>query len=127
MRCSVFVMLIAFLLSACGENSTPPKSEQPEPTGPAGPAGPVGPVGPVGPAGPAGPPGNAGAPGTSIRFIDSECRGACALACEANERILNTYAIAPGGAFTLEEYNRATFRPARQGIPIKVSVACVRS
>jgi hypothetical protein len=114
MRCSAFAILLVFSLFGCGENSTQSKSEQPEP-------------GPAGPAGPAGPPGPAGAPGTVIRFIDSECREPCTVTCEANERILNTYAVTPGGAFTLEDYNRVTFRPARQGIPIKVSVACVRS
>ena len=42
--------------------------------------------GPPGPPGPAGPPG-----GTVIRFVDGECRQTCTLACEANERILNTF------------------------------------
>jgi Collagen triple helix repeat (20 copies) len=148
-----FFIVLALLLSACGENSTQSKGEQqqpathaetapPGPPGPAGPAGPrgstglpgppgpngpAGPIGPPGPNGPAGPIGPPGPSGTVIRFVDSECRAACTVKCDANERILNTYAIAPGGTFVLDEYNQATFRPARQGIPIKVSVACVRS
>jgi hypothetical protein len=79
--------------------------------------------GPPGPAGPPGPPGPAG-PGTVIRFVDGECRQACTVACEANERILTTYAINPGGTFVFEDENRATFRPQRQGVAIKVVVAC---
>ena len=34
-----------------------------------------------------------------IRFVDGECRQACTLACQDNERILSTYAINPGGSF----------------------------
>src|SRR5262249_5361404 len=66
--------------------------------------------GPPGPAGPAGPPG-----GTVIRFVDGECRQTCTVACEANERILNAFAIGPGGTLIFEEENRATFLPQRQG------------
>jgi hypothetical protein len=80
--------------------------------------------GPSGPAGPPGPPGPAGPSGTTIRFVDGECRQACTVACEANERILSTHAINPGGTFVFEEDNRATFRPQRQGVAIKVVVAC---
>jgi hypothetical protein len=70
-------------------------------------------------------PGRPGRPGgTVIRFVDGECRQACTVACEANERILNTYAINPGGTFVFEEENRATFRPQRQGVAVKVVVAC---
>src|SRR5262245_59631290 len=55
------------------------------------------------PPGPAGPPGQAGPPGgTVIRFVDGECRQTCTVACEANERILNTFAIGPGGTFILK-------------------------
>jgi hypothetical protein len=80
--------------------------------------------GPPGPAGPAGPPGPPGPSGNVIRFVVGECRQACTVACEANERILNTYAINPGGTFVLEEQNRATFRPQQEGTAIKVVVAC---
>src|SRR5712692_278138 len=79
--------------------------------------------GPPGPAGPPGPPGPTGPSGTVIRFVDGECRQACTVACEANERILNTYAITPGGTFVFDDENRATFRPQRQGVAIKVVVA----
>src|SRR5215475_13780038 len=80
--------------------------------------------GEAGPAGPAGPPGPPGPSGTVIRFVEGECRQACTVACEANERILNTYAINPGGTFVFEEENRATFRPQRQGVTVKVMLAC---
>jgi len=62
--------------------------------------------------------------GTVIRFVDGECRQTCTVACEANERILNTFAIGPGGTFIFEEENRATFLPQRQGASAKVVLAC---
>jgi hypothetical protein len=37
------------------------------------------------------------------------------VACEANERILNVFAIGPTGTFDFEENNRATFRPQTTG------------
>jgi hypothetical protein len=68
-----------------------------------------------------------GAPGgTVIRFVDGECRQACTVACEANERIVNTFALGPVGTFIFEEENRATFRPQRQGAPVKVVLACAQ-
>jgi hypothetical protein len=57
-------------------------------------------------------------------FVDGECRHTCTVACDANERILNTFAIGPGGNFVFEEANRATFRPQRQGASVKVVLAC---
>jgi hypothetical protein len=77
--------------------------------------------GPPGPAGPAGPPG-----GTVIRFVDGECRQTCTVACEANERILNAFAIGPGGTLIFEEENRATFLPHRHGASAKVVLACAQ-
>jgi hypothetical protein len=47
--------------------------------------------------------------GTIIRFVEGECRQPCAFACEENERILNTYAINPGGTFSFDADNKATF------------------
>jgi hypothetical protein len=73
--------------------------------------------------GPAGPVGAAG--GMVIRFVEGECRQPCKVACEENERILNTFAINPGGTFTFEADNQATFRPQRQGAAAKVILACV--
>ena len=103
-------LLLALLaLSACEEKQV------------AGPQGEKGEQGPPGPAGPAGPTGPAG---TVIRFVDGECRQACTVACEANERILTTHAINPGGTFVFEDESRATFRPQRQGVAVKVVVAC---
>src|SRR5437660_7810770 len=103
------VLLAPLALAACEEKVAQGEKGDPGPPGPAGPAGPPGPVGPS---------------GTVIRFVDGECRQACTVACEANERILNTYAINPGGTFVFEEDNRATFRPQRQGVTVKVMLAC---
>ena len=100
-------LLLALLaLSACEDKQV------------AGPQGEKGDQGPPGPAGPVGP------SGTVIRFVDGECRQACTVACEANERILSTHAINPGGTFVFEEDGRATFRPQRQGVAVKVVVVC---
>ena len=72
------------------------------------------------------PAGRAGAAGgTVVRFVEGECRQPCKVACEENERILNTFAINPGGTFTFEADNQATFRPQRQGAAAKVILACV--
>ena len=101
------VLLALLALSACEEKQQL-----------AGPQGEKGEQGPPGPAGPAGP------SGTVIRFVDGECRQACTVACEANERILTTYAINPGGTFVFEDEGRATFRPQRQGVAVKVVVVC---
>jgi hypothetical protein len=65
-----------------------------------------------------------GISGTIIRFVEGECRQACTLACEDNERILSTYAINPGGSFVFDADNKATFRPQRQGVSVKVVLAC---
>ena len=105
----VGLLLAPLALSACEEKQVAAPGEKGE-------AGPPGPAGPAGPAGPG---------GTVIRFVDGECRQACTVACEANERILSTHALNPGGTFVFEEDNRATFRPQRQGVAIKVMVACV--
>jgi hypothetical protein len=105
-----FVVLLVLVLAACGETEAPMRGEQ-------GPAGDPGPPGPAGPA---------GASGTIIRVVDGECRQACIMACEQNERILNAYAINPGGAFTFDTENKATFRPPRQGVAVKVVLACVQ-
>ena len=105
------LLMAPLALSACEEKQAPQ-----------GEKGEAGPPGPAGPAGPAGPPGPGG---TVIRFVDGECRQACTVACEANERILTTHALNPGGTFVFEEDNRATFRPQRQGTTVKIVVACV--
>jgi hypothetical protein len=106
-----FIVLLMLALSACGEN--PQKSEK----GDQGSAGPEGAPGPVG---------AAGMSGTVIRFVEIECRQICFVACKENERILNSYAINPGGTFTFDGDNRkATFRPQLQGTPVKVVLACV--
>src|SRR5262245_65599629 len=100
-----FTMVLALTLAACEKKEVASQ----------------GPRGPTRPHGPAGPPG-----GTVIRFVDGECRQTCAVACKANERILNTSAIGPGGTFFFEEENRATFLPQRQGASAKVVLACAQ-
>jgi len=105
-----FIVLLMLVLSACGEN--PQKGKK----GDQGPAGPEGPPGPVG---------AAAMSGTVIRFVEIECRQICFLACKESERILSSYAINPGGAFTLDaDHRKATFRPQLQGAPVKVVLAC---
>src|SRR6266700_2082333 len=86
-------LLALLALSACEEKQ--------QLAGPQGEKGEQGPPGPAGPAGPAGP------SGTVVRFVDGECRQACTVACEANERILTTYAINPDGTFVFVEDNSA--------------------
>jgi hypothetical protein len=84
----------------------------------AGEQGPPGPRGPSGPQGPAGPPGPAGAPGpagTAIRVENQDCRQAsCPFACRDDERVLNAYALPPGGAILHEDDRRITFRPVHR-------------
>lgn len=111
-----FILLLALVLSACGESPVPAKGQSGE----------KGEQGPPGPAGSPGPPGPAGPSGAVIRFVDGECRQACTVACEENERILSTYAISPGGTFIFEADNKTTFRPQRQGASVKVILACVQ-
>ena len=65
--------------------------------------------------------------GTIIRFVDSECRQVCTIACEEDEDILSSHAINPGGTFTFDADSKATFRPQRQGVPIRVVLACVKN
>jgi hypothetical protein len=101
----LFAIVLAFTLAACEKKEVASQ----------------GPPGATGPPGPAGPPG-----GTVIRFVDGECRQTCTVACEANERILNTFAIGAGGTFIFEEEARATFLPQRQGAAAKVVLACAR-
>ena len=120
MRVRWFIAFLLLALSACGQNQTPQKGDQ-------GPPGEAGPPGPPGPAGLPGPAGTAGISGAVIRFVDSECRQACTVACEENERILSAHAINPGGSFIFDaDNNKATFRPPRQGVSVKVVLACVQ-
>jgi hypothetical protein len=113
---SIAVTLItALALAGCSDGFDAIKGEK----GDAGEKGEAGPQGPPGPAGPA------GAGGTIIRFVEGECRQPCKVACEDNERILNTFAINPGGTFTFEGDNQATFRPARPNVAANVVLACV--
>jgi len=57
--------------------------------------------------------------------VETTCRTNCTAACEAGERILNVYALNPGGTFVFEDDNRASFRPLRRGGDTKVVVACI--
>lgn len=111
MQIPIVPLLLLLVLAGCGQDA--PKVERGE----------RGPPGSEGPAGPAGPPGT---PGTVIRTVDGDCStSSCIVACEANEKILNAYAINPGGTFTYEADNRATFRPQRPGVAVKVVLACI--
>jgi hypothetical protein len=107
------LVLLMLALSACGENPVVRKGEKGD-QGPPGSEEPSGPRGPVGPS------------GTVIRFVDSECHQVCFIACGENERILSAYAINPGGDFAFTDNNKATFRPQRQGVPVKAVLACVQ-
>lgn len=93
-----------------------------------GPPGPQGSPGPPGAQGPPGPPGSAGAPASaspSIRFAEFGCAAAaCSFSCDASERLLNAYALTPGGTLTFEDDRRITFRPARRPSN-KIVLACV--
>ena len=113
-RWFVAAMLLSVFVSGCGEKEVA--------RGEKGDQGPPGSPGPPGPPGAAGP---VGLSGTIIRFVEGECRQACTIACEDNERILNTFAINPGGTFVFDADNKATFRPQRQGVSAKVVLACV--
>jgi hypothetical protein len=110
-----FTLVAAFALTGCSDGLNIIKGEK----------GDVGEKGEPGPAGPPGPSGPAGAGGTVIRSVAGECRQACTVACEANERILSAYAVNPGGTFIFEDDNRATFRPQQQGVSVKVVLACI--
>jgi hypothetical protein len=101
-------------LAACEEKGVASQGEK-------GAEGPPGPAGPPGPPGPAGPPS-----GAVIRFVDGDCSQTCTVACEANERIVNTFATGTGGTFMFEDVNRATFRAQRQGASVKVVLACAQ-
>lgn len=129
----VFLVLMAlFLLASCGQNQPPQKGEQGQtgppgprgPAGPIGPAGPRGPAGPAGPIGPAGPPGPAGVNGTPIRIVSAPCVSrACNVSCTANERVLNAYAISPGGSIVHINQRTVRFRPRRRGT--ELVIACI--
>jgi hypothetical protein len=77
--------------------------------------GPQGPAGPQGPPGPSGPPGPAGSTTTGIRFAEFGCASAaCTLSCRNEERILNAYALNPGGTLVFEDDRQVTVKPTRQ-------------
>jgi Collagen triple helix repeat (20 copies) len=101
--------------------------DQPGPQGPPGPPGPRGEQGIAGPEGPMGPPGADGASalaGPTLRFAEFGCAVAeCSFRCNQGERLLNAYALPPGGTFTFEDDRRITFRPARRPSN-KIVLAC---
>jgi hypothetical protein len=115
-RRTLLVFLAAFLLAACGQSEPPAKGE----TGPPGPAGPPGSAGPPGPAGPPG----SSASAQAIRVIARPCdQTACGASCEENERILNAYALNPGGAIGFIDERNVTFRPKER--PTVLVLACI--
>ena len=119
MRLPLLVVLVAFLLAACGQSEPPAKGEPGSP----GPAGPAGPAGPPGPAGPAGPPGTS-ASGRAIRVITRPCnQPTCGASCEENEQVLNAYALNPGGAIGFIDERNVTLRPKER--PTVLVLVCI--
>jgi len=105
-----------FVLAACGQSEPPAKGE----AGPPGPPGPAGPAGPPGPPGPSSPQDS----GRAIRLISEPCnQAACGASCEANEQILNAYALNPGGAIAFIDERNVTFRP--KGLPTVLVLVCI--
>ena len=116
MRLPLLVILVALLLSACGQSEPPAKGET-------GPPGPAGPAGPPGPAGPVGPPGSS-ASGRAIRVITLPCnQTTCAANCDQSEQILNAYALNPGGVIGFIDESNVTFRPKER--PSVLVLACI--
>lgn len=117
MRAGLLGLLALMLaLGGCGENN--PWAKRGE----------KGEAGLPGPAGPAGPPGPPGAPGRSVnvRFAEFACeQPACTAACEANERLLNAYALNPAGTITVDDDRGITYRPPRRGPSGKLVLVCV--
>jgi hypothetical protein len=104
----VILVLIATLVvvAACGQNDPPPQGDRGE-------------VGPAGPTGPPGPPG-----GTGIRMITAPCQEqVCAAGCNDDEKILNAYAMSPGGIISIEDERRLTFKPRKN--PTVLVLACI--
>lgn len=85
-----------------------------------------GPPGPAGPAGPPGPPGQPGRGGGGLRFAEFTCQqNACSAACEANERLVNAFAVNPAGTFTIEDDRSVVYTPPRRGPSGKLVLVCV--
>ena len=128
MRAGLVVLLfVGLAVGGCGQDQIAVKGEKgdPGPEGPAGAAGPVGPVGPMGPPGQAGAPGTPGKDAALVRFAEFNCQQAtCPVACNDDERIMNAYALNPGGTFAYDDDRRATFRPTRRPSG-KVVLVCV--
>jgi len=121
----VLVILMAFILAACGQSEPPAKGEA-GPPGPPGPAGPPGPPpGPPGPAGPPGPPGAvSGAQAPAIKVIARPCdQLSCGASCEENEQIINAYALNPGGVIAFVDERHVTFRPNKH--PTVLVLVCI--
>jgi hypothetical protein len=77
----LFTILFVLTLAACERKEVASQEEKGSEESP-------------GPARSPGPPGPAGSPGgTAIRVVDGECRQICTVACQANERILNAFAL----------------------------------
>ena len=108
-RALPLLFLFILTLTACSQNA--PKGEK-------------GDQGPPGQPGPAGPPGTTGTSGPAIRFENVGCATAsCAMSCKPGERILNAFALAPGGVITYQDELHLTFRPRER--PAVVILACV--
>jgi hypothetical protein len=113
---TICLLVMTVALAGCGDG-WPLKSQRGE-------AGPPGPPGLPGQQGPAGPPGPPGPSASALRFAEFGCDQICTVACEANERIVNAYALRPAGTFTFEDDTRATYAP--RGRSGKIVVICAR-
>jgi hypothetical protein len=114
----ILLFLAALAVSGWALTHTVMKGDRGEP-------GAAGPPGPQGPPGPPGLPGSVGGSGPAVRFAEFGCAAAaCAMNCNDGERIMNAYALNPGGTFVFEDDRRVTFRPARRPSN-KVVLVCV--
>src|SRR6516164_8396117 len=96
----VLVILMAFILAACGQSEPPAKGE-------------------------AGPPGAAsGAQAPAIKVIARPCdQLSCGASCEDNEQIINAYALNPGGVIAFVDERHVTFRPNKR--PTVLVLVCI--
>lgn len=109
---------LSLVVSGCGQEPLIPKGEKGDP----------GPAGPPGPPGPAGPPGTPGRASGGLRFAEFTCQQAqCSAACEANERIVNAFAINPAGTISYESERLIYYTLPKRGPSGKLVIVCAPS
>jgi hypothetical protein len=125
MRAGLAMLLfLGLAVGGCGQGQTAVKGDQGDP-GPEGAAGAAGAMGPAGPPGQAGAPGRPGKDAAQPRFAEFNCQQVtCPAACDDGERIMNAYALNPGGTFVYDDDRKVTFRPTRRPSG-KVVLVCV--